>query len=346
MTRPLIPRTHRTLVLTIAALTVGCSGRDAPPVDSGERVFPVSVWTVGAEPVETRRTWTGQLEPLQTIAVQAPRDGRIVEVAVLNGDRVRANDVLARMAGPDLDARQRVLAEQVAQLEEELQRWERLATQGAAGPAEVNEARLRLLSAREQLEQVAAGVDAYVIRAPASGRIQRSLARPAAFMSTGQVLMHIDDDGSWGVRLTVPAAEIAFLEDLDQLLARDARGRDLEVARAVASQDSHPGLVQVDLYLRQTGDPSRAAVVVEYRSAETVLIVPWTAVAGNEGGHWVAVATPGDPQRVERRDVVLGRAYEQGLEVLDGLRAGEQVIRYEPRSHPEGRAVRPEVGAR
>lgn len=316
----------------------GCGSGDEDTARPEEGV-PVAAWTVRSQEVEIRREWTGRLEPLRTVAVQAPRGGRVSAVPVRDGDRVQEGTVVVRMVGPDLEARRATLEERRAQLQEELERWERLARSGAAGPGEVAEARLRLLQAREQAAELEALEASYVIRAPATGRVYGAQVSPGASVAGGQTLLSVEDDDTWGVGLSVPAWEAPLFRDPTLLSVRDG-SESYTVSRVASTSEVQPGFVRIDLYLREV-EPFRRGMTVEYRDREQAIVIPWTAVAGDSDRHWVALIVPGDPDRVVRRTVELGRAHAEGVGVGAGLEDGDRIIRYEPRSHPEGRAVRP-----
>jgi membrane fusion protein, multidrug efflux system len=305
----------------------------------------VAAVTLTPQSVEVERRWTGRLEPLRVVPVQSPREGRVAAVQVRDGDRVRAGDILLRMEGPDLEARRDGQSQRLAQLEEELARWEALAGTGAAGAGEVAAATLRVLEAREQTAQLEAAMEEYRLRSPSAGVVHNTVVTRGVNVAAGQILLQVDDASSLGVRLVVSAGETAWLEDPSMLEVRDDRGQELVVERVVLSSDPHPAFVRADLYLGGSPESVRRGVTVRYRSSEEMLLLPWTALASDGTRQWVGWIAPptaeGEPHRVERRTVELGRAHADGVEVLAGLDPGDQVIRYEPRSHAEGRAVRP-----
>jgi multidrug efflux system membrane fusion protein len=298
---------------------------------------------VATETIAIERQWHGRLEPLRTHPVQAPRAGRIAEVAVRDGDTVRAGQLLLKMEAPELDARRGVLAERLDFLEAELERWRALAATGAAGSAEVSAAELRVLEVRDETGQLDSFTEAYSVRAPASGVVSGMAVNPGANATTGQVLLRVEDAGAVGIRLIVPALETAFLETTASLTLQDDRDDLFPIERVVLTSDPHPAFVRADLYVR--GARGHRAATVRYRASEEVITVPWTAVANDGELHWVAAIVAGEPDRVERRPVELGRAHAGGIEVRSGLSPGDRVVRYEPRSIPEGRAVLPREAA-
>jgi membrane fusion protein, multidrug efflux system len=331
-------------ILGFTFLLTGCDPDTDTDEPASDPAVELEVWTVGFESLREHRDWSGRLEALRALQLQAPGPARVAAVEVRDGDRVARGDLLVRLAAPELEARRGVLADRLEHLQEELDRWRRLAEAGAAGPAELSEATLRVLEVRENLAAVEADLESYQIRAPAPGQVAALAVGVGSQVDGGQLLLRLDDAETFGVRLTVPAREAAYLEARDQLSLRDDAGNALTVERVAFSPHEHPAFVSADLYLtangQVVGNGRVGQVDVRWESSEEVLIVPWTAVASDEDGDWVALLT-GDPPTIERRFVELGRAHPVGIEVLGGLEEGDRVIRYEPRAHPEGREVEP-----
>jgi len=339
--RRLFRATGALVLLGMVALLPACGSGDGDGLPEDPRPTAVSVLTLEVQEVELERHWTGRMEPLRTLSVQAPQEGRVAHVVARDGDQVHSGEVLLQLEGPDLQARRSVLEERRIQLVEELARWQRLGEAGAAGPGEVAAANLRLLEVQEEAAALDATVETYVIRSPVSGQVYGSTVSPGSNVGAGQILLGVDDESSMGVRLVVAASETEFLERLDRLILRDDRGNELSVDRIAFASDLHPSFVRADLYLQENGARGRRGVTVTYLASEQLLLVPWTALASDWDRNWVARVADGDPPTVERVAVELGRAHPDGIEVLGGLVPGDRVIRYEPRSHPEGRQIEP-----
>lgn len=365
-------------VFLLTAMLSGLFGcGDDPPGDPGgaERGTPVAVWVVDAQDATEERYWAGSLEPLRIHPVHAPGEARVVEVAVQDGDEVAPGALLVRLEGLDQEARRGILRERQERLEEELARWRELAANGAAGPGEVLAAELRVFEAREALAGMEAIREGFSLRAGVAGQVVGLASAVGMQASAGQPLLSVEEADSYGVRLRIPAAESRWFDDVGRLEIEGSGGHPLPVARVVMGPDMQSGYVQVDVYPGEPADHvadeaagdqaapralRREGAVVRYSARTEALIVPWTAVATDGGRTWVAVAVPdvdgagqvegsppGEPRfRVERREVELGGAREGGIEVTRGVEAGDRVLQFEPRSHPEGRLVEPRSLAR
>ena len=346
-------------LLSLTLLASGCSQDAGTPASTASRGTPVAVWVAESSGVAEERSWSGALAPLRLQPFTAPVDGRVATLSVRDGDMVAAGTPLLRLEDPEVEARREVLQERQGRLEEELARWRELAAAGAAGPGEVTAAELRLFDARESLAALDAGRTALQFRSGTAGRVVSLAVGPGAPVTAGQVLLAVEEAGTYGVRLRVPAAEARRFDEPDRLVLELGDGSRYAVARVVPGPDAQAGFVQVDLYPGAAlvdGPPAsavRQAVLVRYRREEAGIVIPWTSVASDDARSWVAVAVPVEPEpgatgeaaetvyEVQRREVELGRARPDGIEVLSGVEPGDRVIRYEPRSHPEGRRVEP-----
>ena len=348
-----------TLCASASLTLAGCGAEEPAPSIGSTAGTPVAAIQVVEAAIREDRSWSGSLAPFRVNALHAPSEARVVALAVQDGARVGAGDLLMRLEGVDVEARGGVLAEREDLLRNELDRWRALAAQGAAGPGEVSAAELRLFDAREARAGVESVRESLVLRAGGAGRVVLLSVSPGMQVGAGQPLLAVEEDASWGVRLRVAAAETRWFQDPGRLEVEGSLGLRAHVAQVVQGPDPVSGFVQVDLYLgapvADEGDvaatpgasvtTARQGAVVRYLDEVETMVLPWTAVASDGDRSWVALAVP-DPSgdggyHVERRTVGLGTAREEGIEVVQGVQPGDIVIRYEPRSHPEGQRVDP-----
>jgi biotin carboxyl carrier protein len=337
------PKSIPILLLALAA----CSGTGSEAPLPAERPTPVATITTELRDLADDHAWAGSLGPLRVHTLQAPVAARVLGAPVADGSSVAAGSVVLILEGIDQSARRQVLEEREARLGEEVERWRRLADAGAAGPSEVLAAELLHSQTLEALVALQATGDALTLRAGVAGRVVNLQVATGMLVTTGQPLLAVEERNSFGVRLRVSASEAHRLADAERLGLETRGGDRIPVSRVVQASDAQPGFVQVDLYAAEADTLRSQGVTVRSTSSERAMVLPWTSVATEEGRSWVAVATPepageGAPRyRVERRPVELGQARPGGIEVVRGLVAGERVLRYEPRSHPEGRWVEP-----
>lgn len=204
--------------------------------------------------------------------------GRLVELGVRLGERVRAGDAIARLDGRAAEARLEQRRAEAAVAEADLARAEaewRLARETyerrAKAPQVFSAEQVEV--AREQERMAAAGVkrseaelararaaeaaeraegEALVLRAPLDGVVAARLAEPGAQLAAGAPVVRLVPDGDLWVRFAVPPALAPGLEGT-RVWARDANAFDgehaqgpwvaLKVVRVAPLVDGPSGLV-------------------------------------------------------------------------------------------------------
>jgi len=83
-----------------------------------------------------------------------------------------------------------------------------------------------------------------------------------------------------------------------------------------------------------------AEVTLQLATGEQRMLVPLTAVLGDSDGNFVYVATAeGEAYRIERAAVQTGVLDNDGIEILQGLSSGQQVVVAGMSQISEGMAV-------
>lgn len=319
-------------------------------------------------------TATGYTYARARAAVGAKIIGRIVELAVDEGDPVAAGDLIAVLDSDDLraavnlaSASLREARARLADAERELGRqaelvaerltsqalYDAASTQREVALAQVGTAEARLNSAQAQLAYT-------VVRSPIDGVvIQRNvevgeLVAPGGFtsqQSTGSIV-RIADPASLEVEADINESYIARLRlgqpasiRVDAVPDYDYSGR---LRQIVPTADRQRAVVQVKVSLdnrdaRLVPDMSCTVTFLEEGTDEAELVQPPRLLAPEE-----AVRYMGDAAylfRVEdgalrRVRVTLGEALDGRIEVLDGVRGGEIIVSRDVASLEDGQRVR------
>lgn len=314
--------------------------------------------TVQAPVVVARRT---SLPALHTVAstvrsqtsstLAANVVGTVVRVAVAEGDRVRAGDVLV-----EIDAREpRAQSERARSGRDELERaiegaaanaqlaettyrrFEALRQRGSASQQEYDEARAKHVAAQAELAritasrqgaraavtQAAAVLDYSSVRAPITGVVTARFVDPGAQAAPGVPLLAIEEERALRVDATVPegipvtAGARAFVDAGDQRV-------EARVVRVQPSVDSTARSALVKLELAR---PLRAGmyVKVSFPAGErTAVVIPATALVRR--GQLTSVFVISNDNVARMRLVNVGATNGSDTEVLSGLDAGESIV--------------------
>jgi RND family efflux transporter MFP subunit len=277
--------------------------------------------------------------------------GTVVRVAVAEGDRVRAGDVLveidarepraqAERASAGRDELERAIdaAKANAQLAEStFRRFEALRERGSASLQEYDEARARHTAAQAELARLGAsrrGAQAAVtqaaavlgyssVRAPIAGVITARFVDPGAQAAPGVPLVAIEEERAMRVDATVPegipvtAGARAFVEAGDQRL-------DARVVQVQPSVDSAARSALVKLELARplrAGTYVRVSFPVGERSA---VVIPAATLVRR--GQLTSVFVIGNGDIARMRLVTVGATNGADVEILSGLDAGESIV--------------------
>lgn len=165
------------------------------------------------------------------------------------------------------------------------------------------------------------------LRAPADGIISKRLVQPGQVVSAGSELLRLIRDGRLEWRAELPEDQLAQIE-VGNVVAlsyagREIAGRVRAITPGVDAQ-TRTGTVYADL---PEPGPLKPGTYVEGRvvtGAGQGLMVPAVSVVQRDGHSYVF--TMKDKQVVERRRVRTGQALQGQVEIVEGLKAGEQVI--------------------
>ena len=319
-----------TMVLSVAVVGFVPRMFAAPSVDVVEAT---------SETFYTERQWMGMLRPLRALTLHASVAGTIMDLSVAEGEMVEEGEPLMRIVSPELQARKDWLLQHKEALERDVRRWEDLAEVQAAGIGEVEQARLRLLEVSETLAGVEARLASGHLHAPVAGRVVALRVVTNILVEQNEVLLKLEEHASMGMRVRIPAIESRYFRNMDQLSMESENAAIGQIENIILTDDPlTDGYLQVEARVASNENAEPKEVTLRYRKSREAIVVPWPSVARDDDRHWVAVVQ-GDPPTIERRTVVIGSGRAAGVEVREGLEEGDKVLRFEPRSHPDGHEV-------
>jgi RND family efflux transporter MFP subunit len=351
----IVPRSYLPLAGAIAALAVasvsltGCDdGRAVPASAVAPEVALVQARAAAADYV---LALPARAQPAQSAQVYARATGLVSARMVDLGDRVRAGQVLATIAAPEIDQAVRQAQAQMAQAEADLAlargNHERAAAMlrsqvisredysnrlGArdAAQAALDAARAQLSSARERQ-----GFGS--VRAPFDGVVSvRNIERGDRVVGDAAAatvpMFRIDALDPLRIAVDVPqSAALQVRPGLGaQVVFPELPGErfDAEVVRTAQRISEEAGGMRVELRLPNPDNRLPAGMVGQVRlqvpRTAPAAVLPLAAVV--QDGAAAKVAKVDQDGRLHYVDVVLGRNLGLEIEVLAGVAAGEKVV--------------------
>jgi cobalt-zinc-cadmium efflux system membrane fusion protein len=277
----------------------------------------------------------------------APLDGRVVEVPVKIGDRVKEGDHLMMVASGDLASlvKEQNAAKLTIRTKETLvQRLQLLVESRAASQndlmvaqSELNEAKLAARAADAKLRSLTvkqAGESTYWILATRSGTVVQLDAIRGK---------QVGPDKDKPVATVADLDEVLVVSDVPQRDAASlALGSSVSVTQPGSGQEPIVGAIEL---VSDVLDPERQTVPIRVRvknpqhilrpnqfveatfgptNADQVLIVPSEAVVTDGAKSVLFVQTA--PGVLKRREVKIGRQTKDKAEVTSGLAEGDRVV--------------------
>lgn len=275
--------------------------------------------------------------------VNAPIAGRITEIRVKTGDRVKPGDPLVAISSPDAAAARAQLAAATAEHEaavHEIARQDAMASSGVGVDSERVAAQARLRQTEAELARTqttvailgGGGGPTVIVRAPIEGTvIARHATVGAVAQPGGDPLIEIGNPSSLWVVADVFERELAQVHD-GAAVDIELPTRTAPVAGHVVSVGSAlTGALRtapVYIALDAAGADVRAGMFARARikaPAGTSIVLPAESVLIEDGKTYVVYVKTGEDLFVARK-VEVGRSIDGRVEILSGLAPGEQVV--------------------
>ncbi len=337
----------------LATLSLACSDADLPAAAASEGTAATTAQATELPPTPVHRvelgtvavsiTASGTIVARRVTEIVPEVQGRLVEVSVDVGDDVAAGDRLFRidptpfeMAAADARAGLALARAEAHNASTETTRIDKLAEEQAASAKRVEQVRTQAAVARARVEQAEVrlaraerDLRLTEVVAPYAGSIVERRAHEGAMAGAAAVLV-LQESGALEVVLDVPEATVAPVREGDRVELRvegltgavvtrvrsvsrrvDPDTRTYEVRAPV--QNPH-GLVKAGSYAQATIDTSPGAPAP---------VAPRAALRMRDGRTYV-FRVAGD--RVAQVAVELGRIGRETVELLSGLRVGDEIV--------------------
>jgi multidrug efflux system membrane fusion protein len=353
------------LLLTLPLLA-GCgrapraAASNGPGGGPGAQGIPVKAAPVQAQDVTYRIHALGSLEAEEMVQVTAEVEGALSEIRFHEGDRVTPQTVLAlidperyRLEAERAEANHRKAVADEERAKADLRRREDLARDQLVAVEELNRNRQETERLIAEAAAAKAARDIALqnqqrsqVRARRAGVINSRQADPGQFVRAGTVLATLVDTSRLRLRFKISEAESLQAREGQTVSFKVGAAGDREFTGTIyhVGEVADPATRQVEVlaWVKNPGDLKPgffAEVDLPTGTRQGVLVVPETAIQASERG-FVAFVVEDGKARV--REVQIGlRTGGGGVEILSGLKPGEEVIVQGSDRLADGVPVRP-----
>jgi membrane fusion protein, multidrug efflux system len=303
-------------------------GGGGPP---GGMMLPVEAVTVKPEPLGRGLSTVGTLRADEAIVVRPEIAGRVVKIHFTEGQRVKAGAPLFSL---DSSVQRAALREAQATLENARRtstRSEELARGDLISRSELENAQAQLSVAEARVSSARAQLQKTSLVAPFDGVVGLREVSVGAYVNFGQALVNLVRLDPMEVDFSLPESDLGLVKagqpitvTVDALRGETFKGEVTAIdpmmdinsrsARLRAQIDNDDYKLRPGLFAR---------IVLGTGSNETALLVPEQALLQQGETRFVYIIVDGKAKRAE---VKTGQRVPGKLEIVSGLKPGDQVI--------------------
>ena len=351
-------------------LFTGC-GNNEKHVNESQRPVIKNVSTKIVEPVPVKRYYrtSGTVESSQTSKIASRIMASVTSVLVEEGDSVKKDQLLLTLGderiADKLNATEQEYDESVNLLEIAAEKkrlseitWSRynnlfkenaisrqemdeIDTKRNIANIEYNRAEAAVGKARANLGDARTMFSFTRIKAPVEGIISKKMVDKGTLVTPGTPLLLIENDSDFKLEIDVDEMLIDKINKGD-IVEINIGALDMKI-RGVVSEivgSVNPATRTFPVKIRLDNNQLRsglfATVSIPYKTEKTIL-VPSDAIVRK--GQLEGVYTVDKDGVVSYRLIKTGKSYDNGLEILSGLRSGERIIIRNARSATDGGIV-------
>ncbi len=333
-------------VFSVLALSLSACIPDAESVTPpSELSRPVKMITVGPQNPQHERIFSATVEAVNEVELAFRVSGQLIKRPVRAGLAVNKGDLIAQLDPKDFKNQ---VADRQARFnlaKAQYQRAAKVIKQGHISQSEFDAKKAEMLAAKTALKQAKDNLSYTIIYAPFSGEVSKVFMSEHEFVDVKQAVVMMQSTDNVYIALQVPERIVAMIEDTDE--AEKAKTKIIFDSHPEQSfiADFHEINTQADLATRTykvrlmlptpehftvlPGMSAKAIVDLSQlsKTIKNVLSIPAACVfqAEEDAKQYVWIYKA-DLQQVEKRAVTVGEITDAGIEILEGLKTGEQVV--------------------
>jgi membrane fusion protein, multidrug efflux system len=338
-TRAFFPQMWKVLLTTVrcilaAACCCGvfaCKRPAKAPRGSGTTApFVVDVIPIQTEPFRQTLSATGSLLAREAVQLQSERAGVVKEILFEEGQLAKAGDVLLTIDDSDLQAQ---LARAKAQLEVatamEARQRNLLESRGISA-ADFDQSRANLDIAKAEVKLIETQVAKTKIRAPFDGIAGLRHASVGTYLTPGSTICTFQDISSLKIDFSLPERYLAFIKT-GQTVHFRVTGRAERFEAQILAIEPAVDVQTRSITIRATlpNENTRllpgsfAEVEVVLKEVPDAILIPSIALMPGVKQQTVFVHEGG---QVSLRKIQVGLRTADSIQVLEGLKVGEELI--------------------
>ena len=301
----------------------------------------VCTQTVEAKPLVSVEEVVGTVRAKLRATIEAKTTGRITDMPVVLGQKVKAGDLLARLHAPEIKARLEQAEATLQQAERDSKRLSSLFSKNAVALADFEAAETRYRVATGAVAEARAMMGYVEILAPFDGVVTRKWVDVGDQAAPGKPLVDIEDPSNLRLEADVPEAVASRIKQGARMTIRvgqstgDLSGTIVEIA-PIADPISRTFRVKLDVPASPGLMSGQFARLIVPTGEYTSMRVPASAVIQRGQMELLFVV---ENQHARLHLVKTGRRVNEETEILSGLDSGDSVVVNNPQQLVDGQPL-------
>jgi len=282
-------------------------------------------------------SFQGTVKTMKNINVYPEMPGQLLDVMVVEGQKVEKDQVLARIDDGGLLARLAQAKSQLLLAETVYNRQERLWSQNIGSEIQFLQAKTQFESAEKAVDALSLQAEKSVVRAPFDGTVDQIFKEPGTIVAPGigSELFRVVNIDEVYVEVDVPETHITSIsEDSKVQVSLPAIGENISAKIARVSKVINPSnrSFTVEIPLKNKSGFIRpnlmASVAINDYSNQSAIMIPQSVVSENAEGqqYCFALEKSAEGYVAKRLIIETGKTSEDFIEVLDGVENGALLI--------------------
>nr|WP_314289980.1 efflux RND transporter periplasmic adaptor subunit [uncultured Capnocytophaga sp.] len=304
-----------------------------------EAQVAVRVATVTEEKVADLFTANGTFVAEQDLNVSSEIGGQIIKIYVKEGDFVRVGQVLAQTKADRTNVQLDNAKAAFETAKSDLKRFESAYQTGGVTAQQLEQARLQLKNAQANYNSVAIVSGDTAIRSKINGIVTSKEVEEGTLVSAGQTLFNVVNIDNLKLKITVDEAQVSRLKVGEIIKVKPTTATEMVEGKITFIAPKSNGALKfpVEILVNNKDKKLKAGM---YATAQfgneaqesTTLVVPHSAFVGSVSQNKIFKVVNSQNEKgetvlkAEMITVKSGRNFGDKVEIVGGLRSGEQVI--------------------
>ena len=317
---------------------------------------PARIFTVSHQTGSLARRFAGRVEAVQTVDLSFQVAGKLMELPVLESQKVAKDDLIARLDPTDYELAVRQAELKLKQAKQDLQRLETLKERSVISEKSYDDQKNDYDLAVEALNVARRNLDYTEIRAPFDGIITRRLVDNFTTVAAGTAVLRIQDVSETQIDINVPEALFSGLSDnkIEAVYAEFPAIPGKKFALTYREHSTEPDAVTqtYKVTLAMANRPEEPIYPGMTASVEVTLkpkamelqdgfLVPTAAVAVESDHSAYVWRFDAKENVVTRVPVKIGVVMGDFIPVIEGVQQGDEIVSAGVAYLSEGQAIQP-----